>query len=187
MPNASDVKDILTSMTGAPFKVTDPAPNRLLLRQNYAWFVANLDLAYLDRTAHLDRAWEDRHGAMWLETSEIADMIALVEREYGEKGATSMPDVKVGTPPTGGIPEEVMAYPRVVKLLRVYEDVVARLSKEHGVELKMLYDGGVGVTTVRIGAKIGSPSTDAETLRQQIGGTAKVLEEAYGRVMETKV
>jgi len=186
MTNAENVRDVLASITNAPFRITEPGPSRLLLRQNSVWFVANLDLAYLDRTAHLDRAWEDKRGVIWLETSEVADMITLVEREYGEKGAASMPDAKPGIAPTGEIPEEVMGYPRVVMLLRTYESIVTRLSKKHGIELKMLYDGGVGVTTVRIGARMNSVSDEKEDLRQRIMAIARVLKEAYNAVIDAK-
>jgi hypothetical protein len=185
MANAGDVRDILASVTGAPFRITEPRPNRLLLRQNSVWFVANLDIAYLDKSAHLDRAWQDKQGAVWLETSKVADMVALVEHAYGERGAASMPDVKPGIPPTRGIPKEVKGYPRVIRLLRAYDVTLARLSKEYGVELRTFYDGGVGVTTVRIGAKIESPSSDVETLRQQIAATEKVLKEAYRCILKS--
>jgi hypothetical protein len=184
--DAKVIVDQLSAVTGAPFVVAEPGRSRLVLQRKAKWFVSFADLAYVEQTRYLSAAWGDDHGAIWLESSEIADMIALVEREYGEKGAASMPDVKPGIPPPDRTPKEVIGFPRVVKLLRVYDEIVARLSKEHGVELRMLYDGGVGVTTVRIGAKIGSPSSDLQTLTQQTGSTAKALKEAYDCVLEVK-
>lgn len=187
MTDVAEIRDMLASITGAPFRIAEPGPSRLLLKKNSVWFVANLDLAYVGKSAHLDRAWGDRAGAIWLETAEVADMIELVEREYGEKGAAKMPDVKPGVAPTGGIPEEVMAYPRIVKLLYTYDGILARLSEEHGVELKTLYDGGVGVTTVRIGARLSSVEGEKETLREQVTSAAKVLKEAYDAVLQAKI
>ena len=186
MTSAEKVRDVLTSITGAPFSITEPGPHRLLLRQNSVWFVANLDLAYLDRTAYLDRAWEDRQGALWLETSEIADMIALVEREYGEKGAAEMPDVKPGVTPSGGIPDEVTGYPRVVSLLREYDRIATEVGTRNGVELKLLYDGGVGVTTVRIGGRVPAVPSSGEAMKETVESVAKALREAYERVVSAE-
>lgn len=178
---------MLGEITGTPFTVEAPQENRLLLGNRALWFVWCPDIAYSLETGPLKAAWKDKNENLWLETSKIADMIALVEHHYGEKGVHVMPDVKPGATPTGEIPEEVMGYPRVVKLLRSYQDIGERLSKKHGVELKMLYDGGVGVTTVRIGAKIGSPSDDLTILRKQIIDAAKVLSEAYDAVLDARL
>ena len=59
---------------------------------------------------------------------------------------------------------------------------LAEASRKTGVPLRALYDGGTGVTTLRIGARIDSPGTDEDTLRRQITTTAKALREAYEEV-----
>lgn len=177
------VRDVLSETTGAPFRIDSVRENRLLLKNQADWLVWCGDFAYVERTRPLKAAWKNKDGHVWLETSEIADMIALVQRYYGEKGVGTMPEVKPGVP-TGGFPEEVMGYPQVVDTLRRYQDTVSRVSKEHGVELKLLYDGGVGVTTVRIGARM-DDNENPEALKGSIKRVASALREAYDEVLET--
>lgn len=90
-----------------------------------------------------------------------------------------MPDVKRGVTPSGQIPDEVARFPNVVSTLKTCESKVVGVSKKTGVHLEILYDGGAGVTTFRIGTKIDSPSSDAEALKHQIANTASALREAY--------
>ena len=186
MDETQTVQELLSSTTGAPFRVDRIRENRLLLRKNAVWFVWCGDFAYAVRTKSLKAAWKDKEGGIWLESSEVADMIALVEHIYGERGIHTMPDLQAGIPPSGELPEEVLTYPNVVKLLRAYEDVVAEAAKAYNVELKLLYDGGTGVTTVRIGARIASPVPDEGRLWKQIVKTAAVLKEVYRDVLEVK-
>jgi len=176
------VRETISSVTGAPFRVDEIRENRLLLKKQAVWFVWCGDFAYADEVDSLKAAWKNRAGDIWLETSEIADMIALVEREYGEKGTARMPDLEPGIPPSGEIPEEVVGYPRVVSVLKECQRKLAELMKKTGVELKPLYDGGVGVTTLRIGARVGPGGVDSETLQRQVMATAEVLKNAYDLV-----
>jgi len=188
MNDAETVRDVLSSITGAPFEITLPGRNRLLLRREAVWFVACLDLAYVEKTAHLDRAWKDKEDIIWFESSELADVSRLVEHEYGEKGAVSMPDPEIGVPPPQTIPKEVAGFPRVVSILKRYERIVSEVSKRSGVPLKLLYDGGAGLTTVRIAVPTTSFNSCHENeTRQVVKSVAKALREAYERVFEVKV
>jgi hypothetical protein len=175
----------LEEITGAPFEVERPQENRVLLGKLATHFVWCSDIAYSKETGPLKAAWKANNGDVWLETSKIGDMIALVEHAYGEKGVHSIPIASPGVIPSGNIPEEVAGFPKVVKLLRAYEDVVSKISKRYGVELKMLYDGGAGVSTVRVGARI-SPVPDQKEMEEAIVRTAKVLKEAYDGVMDVE-
>jgi len=182
MNEIGTVKDWMHSLMGAPFEIGEVRGSRLRLRQQAEWFVWCSDLAYARQVGPLEAAWKHKDGTIWLETAEIADMIELVEREYGEKGIHVMPDAEKGVAPSGGIPDEVAKFPKVVDMLKASETGVAERSKRTGVHMEILYDGGSGVTTFRIGARIDSPSTEAEALRRQIAYTAKVLKDTYNEV-----
>ncbi len=181
---SSVISDLLGHITGAPFAIDDPQENRLLLGKQALWFIWCSDMAYSYETRALKAAWKGRDGRIWLETSKIADMIELVERRYGQASLVRMPDGKPGVAPSGRLPDEVTNFPGIVNLLKDCEKKVAEVSEKTGIEAKVLYDGGEGVTTFRIGAKIESPSADEEVLRRQIITTAKVLKEAYDSVLQ---
>jgi len=185
IPEASLMGDILGKITGAPFVIDKPQDNRLILRDRALWFVWCSDIAFSHQTGPLKAAWKDKEG-IWLETAKVADMIALVEREYGEKGASKMPDVKPGVAPSGGIPDEVTGYPRVVSLLREYDRIATEVGTRNGVELKLLYDGGVGVTTVRIGGRVPAVPSSGEAMKETVESVAKALREAYERVVSAE-
>jgi hypothetical protein len=178
------VRDIMNSISTVEFRIDQPGENRLLLRQRAVWFVWSTDIKNPRVIGPLKAAWKDRDGGIWLETSKIVDMISLVEREYGEKGIHVMPDAKQGAAPSEGIPAEVEKFPRVVSLLEACEKRVSDMSEESGIPLKVLFDGGEGVTTFRIGAKIESPPTDTEALKLKILMVASVLKEAYKAVLD---
>lgn len=181
------VIDAVSSITKAPFKEREIGESRLLLRGQALWFVWCDDFSYIKEVRPLRGAWKSKDGSIWLETAEVADMIALVEREYGEKEARRMSDIEPGVAPSGKMPDEIAGYPRIVHLLKKCQREVVEMSKKAGIQMKVLYDGGTGVTTLRIGARIDSPSDDEETLRQQIIATARVLKEAYDAVLEARM
>ena len=62
------------------------------------------------------------------------------------------------------------------------ERIIAERSKMTGVHMEVLYEGGPGVSTFRIDARIDPPATDAEALRHQIADTSMVLRDAYNEV-----
>lgn len=176
------VRDVLNSISTIKFRIDEPGEDRLRLRQLAIWFVWSTEIKNLRAVGPLKAAWKDRDGSIWLETSEIDDMMSLVEREYGEKGIHEMPEVERGVAPTGRLPAEVAKFPRVVSILEECEKRVAALSEKAGIPMKILYDGGAGVTTFRIGAKMVSPPREAQALRERMVKTVKVLREAYKEV-----
>lgn len=183
MTNESEiVRDWIHILMGAPYVIAKVPPSRLKLQLEAEWLVWCGDIFYARQVGPLDAAWKHKDGTIWLETAEIADMIELVEREYGEKGSEVMPDAEKGVAPKEGIPDEVAKFPKVVDMLKASETIVAERSKRTGVHLEILYDGGSGVTTFRIGARIDSPSSEEEGLRRKIADTAMVLKDAYDEV-----
>jgi hypothetical protein len=177
------VRDILNSISTIEFRTDQPGENRLLLRQRAVWFVWSTDIKNPRVIGPLKAAWKDRDGGIWLETSKIDDMMSLVEREYGEKGIHVMPDAERGAAPSEGIPAEVAKFPRVVSTLEACEKRVADMSEESGIPMKILFDGGAGVTTFRIGAKIETPPAGEEGLKLKIVMVAAVLKQAYKAVL----
>lgn len=178
------VRDLLSSITGVPFRIDEPKENRLLLRKRAVWFVWATSITHSRLIGPLKAAWKDADGSIWLETSKIADMVELVERRYGQASLVRMPDGTPGVAPSGMLPDEVANFPQVVKLLKECERIVAEISEKTGMQVKVLYDGGEGVTTFRIGARIDTPGSDEEALRQRVVATAKLLKEAYVDVRE---
>jgi hypothetical protein len=182
-PESERVRGILNTISTIKFRTNRPGEDRLVLKQDAMWFVWSTDIKHPRVIGPLKAAWGGRDGGIWLETSEVDDMMSLVEREYGEKGVHRMPDAGRGVPPGGGIPDEVMKFPVVVTMLHNCEKRVAEISEEAGIPLKILYDGGAGVTTFRIGAKIESPPADEEALKLKMIMTAAVLKEAHHAVL----
>ena len=181
--DAETVRSKLTALTGAAFVVSEPGPNRMLVKKNARWFVTYADLADVEKTGHLSAAWLDKEGALWFETSEITDMTRLVEKQYGEKGATSMPVPEKGIPPEQSIPEEVTGFPSVVKLLKEYEEITARVVGDSGA--KLLYDGGDGVTSVRIAIPTTNYREENE-ISNVIEFVSGFLKRAYDAVLEVR-
>ncbi len=179
---ADTARDILNAISTIEFRTDEPGENRLLLKQRAVWFVRSSAAKTPRIIGPLKATWKDREGNIWLETSKVDDMMSLVEREYGEKGIHVMPDAERGAPPSGEIPEEVSRFPRVISILKQCESRVAEISDKSDVPLRVLYDGGAGVTTFRIGAEIISPPTDKEALKLRFLTAAVVLKEAYNEV-----
>lgn len=182
MPEKELVRDLVALITGVSFRVERPQENRLRLRQQAEWLVWGSSIKHAFSVRALTGAWKDRGGSLWLETSKIDDMTSLVERKYSEEGVRDLPDTTRGIAPTGKIPDEVVRFPKVVDILKECERKVAEVSTTTGVHLEILYDGGAGLTTFRIGARIDSPTSDAETLRRQITEAAEALKQAYNQV-----
>ena len=178
------VRDMMNSISTIRFTVAEPKETRLRLEQQAAWLVLSMDRKEPRNIGPLKAIWKDREGAIWLETVEIDDMMSLVEREYGEKGVHRFPYVERGVAPRGDLPDEVAKFPRVVTMLKECEERVAEISERTGVRLKIIYDGGTGVATFRIGAKIADAPTDMSILRQVILPIAQVLREAHNVVVK---
>jgi hypothetical protein len=174
---------MMNSVSAVRFTVADPGKNRLLLGQKAQWVLWSTDLKEPHNIGPLKAIWKDKGGAIWLETAKIDDMMSLVEREYGEKGVHEFPYIEEGKAPSGDFPDEIAKFPRVVTMLKECEKRVAEISERTGVRLKIIYDGGTGVTTFRIGAKITDAPTDMFILRQVILPIAQVLREAHDAVV----
>jgi hypothetical protein len=185
--DAENVRGLLASVTCAPFEIITPGKHRLLLQREARWLVACVDLEYIEKTAHLDRAWRDKEGIIWFETAEIADMTRLVEDLYGERAAASMPDPAIGELPDQSMPREVTGFPKVVELLKKYAQVLSEVGKKSGLNLRLLYDGGSGLTTVRIAVPTSFHSYDESETREVVEQVSKVLMEAYDQVLEASL
>jgi hypothetical protein len=181
-PESDLVRDVLNSICTIEFRTDEPGEDRLLLRQRAKWFVWSTAFKTPRVIGPLKAAWKDSDGNIWLETKEVDDMMSLVEDLYGEKGIHGMPDAERGIAPSGEIPDEVYNFLRVVSILKDCESRIAEISAKSGVPLKILYDGGAGVTTFRIGAQVVSPPSDKEALRLRFLMVASVLKEAYKEV-----
>jgi hypothetical protein len=181
---AEVVQDVLNKHSTVAFVADHPRENRLVLKQHALWFVSAASLKEPRVVGPMRAAWEDRDGGIWLETSEIDDMMSLVEREYGEKGVHEMLSAGTHPPPTGDLPVEVTRFSAVVNMLRSCERKVAQISEKSGVPLKILYDGGEELGTFRIGAKIGFPPADQEALKLKMVMAASVLKEAHNEVVD---
>ena len=178
------VRDVLNSISTIRFRIDEPGEDRLHLKRQAVWFVWSTEIKNPRAVGPLKAAWKDRDGSVWLETAEIDDMMSLVEREYGQKGIHVMPDAERGVAPSGRIPDEVAEFPRVVSILEECERRLAEISKKTEIPMKILYDGGAGVTTFRIGAKMVSPPKEAEALQARIVETAKALKDAHKEVTD---
>ncbi|MDG7009038.1 MAG: hypothetical protein JRN06_12570 [Nitrososphaerota archaeon] len=181
---SESIRDILNSITTIKFTIDQPGSNRLLLGQQAVWLVQSPDRKDPRNIGPLKAVWKDRGGAIWLETSKIDDVMSLVEREYGEKGVHRFPYIERGVAPSGDFPDEIAKFPRVVTMLKECEKRVAEISERTGVKLRIIYDGGTGVTTFRIGAKIADAPTDMNILRQVILPISQVLKEGHDAVVK---
>ena len=180
---AEVIRDVLNRHSTIEFRVDQPGENRLLLKQRAEWFVWSTDFKEPRIIGPLKAAWGDKDGSIWLETSEIDDMMSLVEREYWEKGVHRMLSAEPHPPPTGDLPVEILKFPAVVNMLRSCEKRMAEMSGKSGVALKILYDGDEELGTFRIGAKIESPPANQEALKLKMIMVASVLKEAHKEIV----
>ncbi len=183
---ADNVRDALASVTGAPFQIGKPGPNRLLVRTKAKWFVISWDIGYAKKTVHLKAAWKDKEGRIWFETSKLADMAQLVESEYGQDGAELMPDPKVGVPPPQRIPHELADFPLAAQRLKMFDAVVSEVAQRNGVAMKLLYDGGAGITVVRVVATLQFDEDNPVEIRKAVEQALGALAEAYEKCLASK-
>ncbi len=184
MTSESDaIIDVMNSISAVKFAISEPKKTRLHLKQQASWVIQSTSRKEPPEIGPLKAVWKDKEGAIWLEIVGIDDTMSLVERDYGEEGVRRFPYIEEGKAPTGDFPEEVAEFPLVVAMLKECEKCIAEISARTSVELKMIYDGGTGTTSFRVGAVIDAP-TDMRVFRQDVLMIAQVLKEAHDAVVK---
>ena len=183
MKEAETVRETLSNLTKTDFGVTD-APddfqNRVVRPR---WFVKCVDVRQARSIPHVNAAWKQQDGYIWLESLPLGDTIEWIEVAYGEEAAARSLDANYSDFGT----KEFQAgfgrnYPLVFQRIQTYVEVADRVSKVRKVHLELRNNGSKGIVVFTLAARI--TADDAKTLEKKIGSAVDALAEAYAQAMQ---
>lgn len=183
MEPAESVRAILSKLTGAPFKITTPGKHDPIFREHPVWFVSCPDAFYAKQTSHIEVAWEDSDGNIWLGSRVLADVIDWVEMSYGETGSTQSMDLDYTRfdDPQFQV-EFTEKFPIIIDRIRTFENIAKRVSLEHNVRLEIKHSGLKGMLDFFLASKIEWKQAESEQLEKEIARNVNAMKEAYDEI-----
>jgi len=90
---AEAVSEILSSLTGARFEVSNTPDDFRNQSINPRWFVMCKGMRQARGIPYVNEAWKQHDGTIWLESLPLGDTIDWIEVAYGEEAAAKSIDV----------------------------------------------------------------------------------------------
>jgi hypothetical protein len=175
----------MSVFTGASFEIMEPRPGFPPDGLSVRWFIMAPELEGMARTAHANAVWEDNDGNIWIESTSLGDTTDWIEEAYGEQGGINVVKMDLRN-----FAEETVKrsfaekFPVIDERLRRYEAMLARVSSERGASLQIRYDGGEGIVSFYMDARIKGSGLALEQKLEKIALNVKALKEARERIAE---
>lgn len=174
---AEVVRDLLSRLTGAPFRVTNPEPADPFIRTKLIWFVACPDAFYLNRMAYAQRVWKDEVG-ITIETDFLGNTVDWIELEYGDDVAGKSRTMDYTDFWSKQVQDEfALEYPRVAERVKLYQRIAANVSKRKAVNIEVRATNSDGMVWLTLAANAGNP--DSKNLESVIATNVNALKEAF--------
>jgi hypothetical protein len=173
---AEVVKSLLSSITGAPFRISSPEADESFLKEKPIWFVWCPDAFYLDKMGHTQRAWRDSSGIV-LESAILGDTIDWLELAYGEEAAAKSLDMDFSNFSSKEFRVEFASeFPLVHQRIQTYEAIATEVSKNRRIHIELRHNGSKGIVVFTFAARF---EADSKSLTKKVEVNVEALREAY--------
>jgi hypothetical protein len=180
---AEAVREVLSSLTGAEFEVSNTPDDFRNQSLNPRWFVRCKDMKQARNIPYLNEAWKQSDGTIWLESLPLGDTIDWIEAAYGEESAAKSIDVNYSDFGSKKFQAEFGSeYPLVYQRIQTYEEVAGRVSKSQKVHVELRNSGSKGIVVFTYAARL--TETDAKSLSKKLEASVEALKEAYTQAMQ---
>jgi len=171
------VRKAIMKLTGAEFVIANPSELHPGYH-NLDWFIQRSDLRKLREVAHINSAWKERQGPVWIESSPLGDTVDWIESAYGDEAAANSLDTDYSDFQSKAFQAEFGAlYPVVLRRIQRYADIVEDISKSRRVHLELRKSGSKGIVVFTLAARIGD--VDSKTLEKKLETNIEALKEAF--------
>lgn len=183
MNEAEAVREVLSSITQVHFEVTNVPDDFQTQSLHARWFIQCLDTKEARAVPHVNKAWQQEDGSVWLESLPLGDTIDWIEVAYGEEAAARSLDTNYSDFGTKDFQAGFgNTFPLVYQRIQTYAEVASRISKEKKVHLELRNNGSKGIVVFTFVSKIGLH--DSKTLSTKVEASVEALKEAYTRAMQ---
>ena len=183
MKEVDAVRDTLSSLTGASFEITNTPDDFQSQSLHPAWFVKCTNLAQARTVPHVNEAWKQQDGSIWLESMPLGDTIDWIEVAYGDEAAAQSLDVNYSDFGTKEFQAKFgREYPLVYQRIQTYAEVASRVSKARKVSVELKNSGSKGIVVFTFVTKIVDPKST--TLSKKITAAVEAMKDAYAQAMQ---
>ena len=181
-----DLRDMLTQVTGVHFEIIVPPPGFPLSLRNLQWFMRCRLGEEVTRSPHVNAAWREQDGPVWLESLAIGDTIDWIELAYGEERATESLDLDYSYFDDPAFQAEFKRrFPIVQGRIEEYSDIVARISSRRSVHLEIRHMGARGMLVFTLAARLRNAKRLSRlSMTNMIKKNVKAMKEAYEEILE---
>lgn len=177
------VRQTLSNLTGAKFEVSNTPDDFRNQSINPRWFVKCTDITQARSIPHINEAWRQQDGTVWLESLPLGDTIDWIEAAYGEEAAAKSIDVNYSDFGSKTFQIEFGGeYPLVYQRIQTYDEVAGRVSKVRKVHVELRNSGSKGIVVFTFAAKL--TDADPKSLGRKIEASVEALKEAYTEAMQ---
>jgi hypothetical protein len=176
------IRDAISKSTNARYEILSPEENYPPDSASVSWYMAIQDLKQSRSVPHSAAIWENR-GLITVESGSIGNTNDWIEESYGEEAVYPLLDMNLtdfGNPRFRK--EFLKPFPSIQQRLDSYDDILKRVSKKHGMELTIRYDGGKGLAVFYLDAIV---KMEKKSLRLEIKRIEKAIEglkDAYEQI-----
>jgi hypothetical protein len=182
MTEVEEIRDAISRLTGAKFElrnVSDIAPRF----GHPIWFMRCREIMQANKIPYVNVLWREG-GTIQIESLTLGNTSQWIEEIYGEEAVYPVLDMNLTDFGSQGFRKKFLKpFPSIQQRLDSYDDILKQVSKKHGTELTIRYDGGKGLAvfyldgTVKVGKSV---RLVIENVEKVVGA----LRDAYEQIAE---
>jgi hypothetical protein len=176
------VREFLTKLTGATFEISQTTDDFRTESLHVKWFLKCNDISQARTIPHVNQAWKQPDGTIWLESLPLGDTIDWIEVAYGEEAAAKSIDTNYSDFGSMEFQKRFSnEYPLVYQRIQRYEEVAGLVSKSRKVHIELRNNGSKGIVVFTFAAKLTSVD---KSLDKKVEANVEALKEAYNQAMQ---
>jgi hypothetical protein len=180
---AESVRQLLSNLTGAEFEISNTPDDFRNQSINPKWFLKCKDMKQAREIPHINEAWKQKDGTIWLESLPLGDTIDWIEAAYGEEAAAKSIDVNYSDFGSKKFQNEFgNEYPLVYQRVKTYEELAVRVSKVSKVHLELRNSGSKGIVVFTFASII--KGVTSKSMGKKLELNVGALRDAYTQAMQ---
>jgi hypothetical protein len=181
-----NLREIVSEVTGVHFEVISPPPGFPLSLKDLQWFMRCRSPEEIIKSPHVNAAWREKDGPIWLESLAIGDTIDWIELAYGEERAAESLDLDYSyfdDPPFQA--EFKQRFPIVLGRIKEYSEIVSKISSKRSVHLEIRHMGARGMLVFTLAARLSNTKRlSRQALTDIVSKNVAAMKETYGELLE---
>jgi hypothetical protein len=181
MSEAEGVRDTISKLTGAKFEIRE-AENLPERFGHPVWFMRCREITQANKIPHVNSLWRE-DGNILIESLTLGNTSQWIEENYGEEAVYPVLDTDITDFANPQFRKEFLRpFPAIQQRLDSYDMILKRVSKKHGTELAIRYDGGKGLAVFYLDATVKSDEKNTRLIIKRLEKAIRALREAYGQI-----